>query len=120
MFARLSTLDFIARKEGLIICGASRVGKSYLAQTLGHQACLSDYKTLYTIAARIFKKLKLSKVDGTYLKELEKLTRTDLLILDDFGLQAFDNHDRETLMDIIDDSHSNKTTIISSQIAVSA
>jgi len=120
MFARLSTLDFIARKEGLIICGASGVGKSYLTQALGHQACLSGYKTLYTITARIFKKLKLSKVDGTYLKELEKLTRTDVLILDDFGLQAFDNQDRETLMDIIDDRHSKKTTIISSQIPVSA
>jgi len=120
MFARLGTLDFISKKEGLIICGASGVGKSYLAQALGHQACLSGYKTLYAVTARIFKKLKLCKVDGTYLKELEKLTRTDLLILDDFGLQAFDNQDRETLMDIIDDRHSRKTTIISSQIPVSA
>ncbi|MEX2369354.1 MAG: ATP-binding protein, partial [Candidatus Paceibacterota bacterium] len=114
MFARLGTLDFIPKKEGLIICGASGVGKSYLAQALGHQACLSGYKTLYAVTARIFKKLKLCKVDGTYLKELEKLTRTDLLILDDFGLQAFDNQDRETLMDIIDDRHSRKSTIISS------
>ena len=120
MFARLGTLDFISKKEGLIICGASGVGKSYLAQALGHQACLSGYKTLYAVTARIFKKLKLCKVDGTYLKELEKLTRTDLLILDDFGLQAFDNQDRETLMDIIDDRHGKKTTIISSQIPVSA
>lgn len=120
MFARLGTLDFISKKEGLIICGSSGVGKSYLAQALGHQACLCGYKTLYAVTARIFKKLKLCKVDGTYLKELEKLTRTDLLILDDFGLQAFDNQDRETLMDIIDDRHSRKTTIISSQIPVSA
>jgi len=120
MFARLGTLDFISKKEGLIICGASGVGKSYLAQALGHQACLSGYKTLYAVTSRIFKKLKLCKVDGTYLKELEKLTRTDLLILDDFGLQAFDNQDRETLMDIIDDRHGKKSTIISSQIPVSA
>ncbi len=75
MFARLSTLDFIARKEGLIICGASGVGKSYLAQALGHQACLSGYKTLYTITARIFKKLKLSKVDGTYLKRAREISK---------------------------------------------
>ncbi|WP_374166487.1 IS21-like element helper ATPase IstB [Arcticibacter sp. MXS-1] len=119
MFARLATLDFISRKENIIICGASGTGKSYLSQALGHQACLSGIKTMYTVTARLFKKLKLSKVDGTYLKELEKLTKMDLLILDDFGLQAFDNQDRETLMDIIDDRHGKKSTVISSQIPVS-
>lgn len=120
MFSRLSTMDFISRKENIIVCGASGVGKSYLAQALGHQACLNGYRTMYFITARIFKKLKLSKVDGTYLKELEKLVKPELLILDDFGLQAFDNNDRETLMDIIDDRHSKKSTIIASQIPVSA
>ena len=120
MFARLATLDFLSRKENIIICGASGTGKSYLSQALGHQACLSGLKTLYTVTARLFKKLKLSKVDGTYLKELEKLTKAEMLILDDFGLQAFDNQDRETLMDIIDDRHGKKSTIISSQIPVSA
>lgn len=120
MFSRLSTMDFISRKENIIVCGASGVGKSYLAQALGHQACLSGYRTMYFITSRIFKKLKLSKVDGTYLKELEKLVKPELLILDDFGLQAFDNNDRETLMDIIDDRHSKKSTIIASQIPVSA
>lgn len=120
MFARLATLDFVPRKENIIICGASGTGKSYLSQALGHQACLSGIKTLYTVTARLFKKLKLSKVDGTYLKELEKLTKAEMLILDDFGLQAFDNQDRETLMDIIDDRHGKKSTIISSQIPVSA
>lgn len=120
MFSRLGTLDFISRKENIIICGASGTGKSYLSQALGNQACLMGIKTLYTVTARIFKKLKLSKVDGTYLKELEKLTKMELLILDDFGLQAFDNQDRETLMDVIDDRHGKKSTLISSQIPVSA
>lgn len=120
MFARLSTLDFTARKENIIICGASGTGKSYLSQALGHQACLSGIRTLYTVTARLFKRLKLSKVDGTYIKELEKLTKMDLLIFDDFGLQALDNQDRETLMDIIDERHGQKSTIISSQIPVSA
>ena len=62
----------------------------------------------------------MSKVDGAYLKELEKLAKAELLILDDFGLQAFDNQDRETLMDIIDDRHNKRSTVISSQIPVSA
>ncbi|MCM4161936.1 ATP-binding protein, partial [Antarcticibacterium sp. W02-3] len=105
MFVRLGSLDFISRRENVILTGASGVGKSYLAQALGHQACLMGYKTVYSNTARLFKKFKLSKVDGTYLKELNKLLKADLLILDDFGLQAFDNHARETLMDIIDDRY---------------
>lgn len=120
VFARLATLDFMQRKENVVICGASGTGKSYLSQALGHQACMSGMKTLYAVTARLFKRLKLCKVDGTYIKEIEKLGRTELLILDDFGLQAFDGQDRETLMDIIDDRHGKKSTIISSQIPVSA
>lgn len=120
MFARLATLEFINRKENIIICGASGTGKSYAAQALGHQACMSGIRTLYTVTARLFKKLKLCKLDGTYIKEVEKLNKVELLILDDFGLQAFDNQDRESLMDLIDERHGNKSTIIASQIPVSA
>ena len=119
-FERLATLDFITRKENIIITGASGVGKSYLAQALGHQGCMMQHKTIYANTARLLKKLKLSKVDGTYLKELTKLLKADLLIFDDFGLQSFDNHAREALMDIIDDRYNKKSTIIASQIPVSA
>ena len=98
----------------------SGVGKSYIAQALGHQACIMQHKTLYQNTARMFKKLKLCKADGTYLKELNKILKTELLILDDFGLQSFDNHAREALMDIVDDRHGKSSTIIASQIPVSA
>lgn len=120
MLERLATLDFIKRKENIILTGASGVGKSYIAQALGHQSCILGHKTLYQNTARMFKKLKLCKVDGTYLKELNKILKAEVLILDDFGLQSFDNHAREALMDIIDDRHGKSSTIIASQIPVSA
>jgi len=120
MFARLATLSFIKKKENIILTGPSGVGKSYLAQALGNQACLMGHKTLYGNTARLLSRLKLSKVDGTYLKELRKLQNTDVLILDDFGLQAFDVTTREIMMDIIDDRFNETSTVVSSQIPVSA
>jgi len=119
MFARLSTLDFIGQKSNIILSGASGVGKSYLAQALGNQACLQGLKVIYSNTARLFTRFKLSKTDGTYIKELNKLQKVNLLILDDFGLQAFDSLSREILMDIIDDRYNKTSTIISSQIPVS-
>lgn len=120
MFERLATLSFITKNENLIVTGASGVGKSYLSQALGHQACMMSHKVIYTNTARLFARLKLSKMDGTYLKELKKLNKASLLILDDFGLQAFDNFARETLLDIIDDRFDRNSTIIAAQIPVSA
>jgi len=72
-----------------------------------HSNCQTDQKT------------EIEQSDGTYLKELEKLKKTELLILDDFGLQAFDSQDRETPTDIIDDRHGKRSTITSSHISVS-
>jgi len=119
LFERLVSLDFIKKNENIIITGPTGCGKSYLAQALGNQACLMGYRVLYSNTSRLFTKLKLSKVDGTYINELKKLVKVDLLILDDFGLQAFDNHAREALMDIIDDRFNQMSTIVSSQIPVS-
>jgi len=118
MFNRLATLSFIDKKENIIITGAAGVGKSFLAQALGNQACMNTKKVRYTNTARLFAAFKLAKLDGTYLKELKKLSKVDVLILDDIGLQAFDKQARETLMDIIEDRHMSCATIISSQIPV--
>lgn len=120
MFERLAGLGFLQKKENIIVTGPSGVGKSYLAQAIGNQACLVGVKTIYTNTSRLLSRLKLSKVDGTYIKELKKLQNTQLLILDDFGLQAFDSITREVIMDIIDDRFNEASTIVSSQIPVSA
>lgn len=119
MFQRLITLEFISRNENLINIGPSGVGKSYIAQAIGHQACLMGHRVAYYNTDRLITKMKLAKLDGTYLKELAKLKKIKLLILDDFGLKAFDNNAREVLMDIIDDRYNKLSTIIASQIPVS-
>lgn len=118
-FLRMSECRFIEQKENLLITGATGVGKSYLATALGNQACLQGLKTLYFNTQKLFPQLKMCKADGTYHKRLRKIEQQDLLILDDFGLQSLDNNSRMIIMEIIEDRHGRKSTIIASQLPVS-
>jgi DNA replication protein DnaC len=115
---RLADCSYIKRREDVLITGPTGVGKSYIASALGHQACQNGYRVLYFNSQRLFSRLKMSKADGSYYKEINKIEKQDLLILDDFGLQPLDNYSRSTLMEIIEDRHGRKSTIISSQLPV--
>jgi DNA replication protein DnaC len=116
---RLADCSFIKRREDVLITGPTGVGKSFMASAIGHQACQNGYKVLYFNSQKLFARLKMSKADGSYQKEINKIEKQDLLILDDFGLQPLDNYNRSTLMEIIEDRHARKSTIISSQLPVS-
>jgi len=117
-FNNLINLNFIRSKENIIFTGPTGMGKSYLAQAIGIQACKNTYKVKYEPTAKLLNRLKLSKLDASYLKELKKIESLDLLILDDFGLQALDTIMREALLNIVQDRHLKKSTIIVSQIPV--
>ncbi|MEB0280893.1 MULTISPECIES: IS21-like element helper ATPase IstB [unclassified Mucilaginibacter] len=115
---RLAGLDFVKEHKDLFITGSTGTGKSYLATALGYQACQNGYKVLYVNTAKLMGQLKLAKAKGTILAELKKIERADLLILDDFGLQPFDAQSRASLLDIIEDRHQKRSTVVTSQIPV--
>jgi DNA replication protein DnaC len=115
---RLSDCSFIDKGEDLFITGSTGTGKSFLASALGQQACLLGYKVLYSNTTKLLSQLKMSKADGTHLKELTAIEKKDVLILDDFGIQPLDAPGRALLMDIIEDRHNKHTTIITSQVPV--
>jgi DNA replication protein DnaC len=115
---RLGDGEFINKKENILITGSTGTGKSFLASAIGNQACLLGFKVLYTNATRLFAQLKISKADGSSIKELMKIERQDLLILDDFGIQPFDQASRTSLLEIIEDRHGKRSTIITSQLPV--
>jgi DNA replication protein DnaC len=115
---RLAELGFIKEHRDLFITGSTGTGKSYLATALGYQACQSGLKVMYSNTARLMGLLKTAKAKGNIIQELKKIERLDLLILDDFGLQPFDSHARGNLLEIIEDRHQRKSTIITSQIPV--
>lgn len=118
VFLRLSDCSFIKSKENVILTGPTGVGKSFIASALGHQACMLGYKTLYFNMQKMFSMLKAALADNSYFKIIAKIEKHDLLILDDFGLQVLDNHNRQALMEIIEDRHNKKATIIASQLPI--
>jgi DNA replication protein DnaC len=117
---RFAQCDFITNKESILITGSTGVGKSYLASALGHQACSLGFKVMYFNTAKLFTRLKIAKADGTYFREINKIEKQDLLILDDFGLKPLDSINRHFFMEIIEDRHGKKATIIASQLPVEA
>lgn len=115
---RLSDCSWLEKHQNIIITGPAGSGKSFIASALGHQACLYEYKVLYFNCMKLFSKLKMSNADGSYMGELNKIQKTDLLILDDFGLKSFDKQNRLTLLEILEDRHGLKSTLIISQIPI--
>lgn len=115
---RLSDCQWIEKHQNIIITGSAGAGKSFIASALGHQACLYEYRVLYFNCMKLFTKLKMSNADGSYIGELKKIQKTDFLILDDFGLQSFDKQNRLTLLEILEDRHGLKSTLIISQVPI--
>jgi DNA replication protein DnaC len=115
---RLADCEFIDKKENVLITGSTGIGKSYIASALGHQACSLGYKVLYEHTSKLFARLKMGKADGTYLKEVTKMEKQELLIIDDFGIQPLDQQSRTILMEIIEDRHGKRSTIFTSQVPV--
>lgn len=118
LLMRLSDMTFVTEPRDLFITGSAGTGKSYIATALGQRACQKGLRVLYANTPRLMSHLKAAKAKGTILLELKRIERTDLLILDDFGIQPLDASARSNLMDIIEDRHGRRATIITSQVPV--
>jgi len=116
---RFAECSFIEKNENILITGSTGIGKSYIASALGNQACMLGFKVLYASSSKLFAMLKMARADGSYIKEIARIEKMDLLILDDFGMQPLDNHNRSALIEIIEDRHGKRSTIITAQLPVS-
>ena len=118
MMNRFAECAYIDRKENILITGSTGIGKSYIASALGNQACMLGYKVYYASSSKLFAMLKMAKADGSYIREIARIEKTDLLILDDFGMQPLDSHNRSALIEIIEDRHGKRSTIITAQLPI--
>lgn len=114
----LASCQWISTHQNILLIGASGVGKTYLACALAHKACLEGYTTKYVRLTRLLQELSIAKGDGQYMKLIAQLARFDVLILDDWGLNQFNDEQRRDMLEILDDRHNVKSTIVTNQLPV--
>ena len=120
LLLRLADCEWIKRGENILIIGPTGVGKSFIACALGNQAALHGIRVLYFNCIKMFSKLKMAKADGTYVKELTKIQKHNLLIIDDFGLHPVDEQSKLILLELLEDRYSINSTIITSQFPINS
>ena len=115
---QLGTGRWIEAHQNVVITGATGVGKTYIACALAQQACRRGHRVLYRRMPRLFDELTLARADGSYAKLLARFARTEVLVLDDWGLAPVEDAERRDLLEIMEDRHGLRSTIWTSQLPV--
>jgi len=118
LMRQLTTGKWIEAHQNVVITGATGVGKTYMACALAQQACRLGHRVLYRRAPRLFDELALARADGTYPKLLARFARTEVFVLDDWGLAPVKDLERRDLLEIMEDRHGLRSTIWTSQLPV--
>ncbi len=115
---QLSACRWVHEGLNLIINGPTGVGKTWIACALAHKACREGYTALYLRLPRLFEDLSLAHGDGRFVKLMAGFAKTDLIVLDDWGLAKFSAEQRRDLLELLDDRHGNRSTLVTSQVPV--
>jgi len=115
---QLTTCRWVTEFQNVVITGATGTGKTYLACALAHQACRKGHRAIYRRASRLTDELTLARADGSYARALARLARVDVLVIDDWGHAPMRDQERRDLVEVLDDRHGLRSTIMTSQLPV--
>lgn len=116
LITKLLSCTWISQHLNLLITGPTGCGKTFIACALAHKACREGYSAHYTRLPRLFQQLHIAKGDGRYGKLLTSFAKTDLLILDDWGFSKLTDEHRQDLLEILEDRHGLRSTVVASQL----
>lgn len=108
--------NWIKEKQNVIITGSTGSGKTFIACALANSACRSGHSAFYIRLPRLLQEMNIARGDGSYGKQLSKLARINLLVIDDWGLAKLADKERRDILEVLEDRHGISSTIISSQI----
>ena len=117
-YADPASLDWIRQSLNLCLTGPTGCGKTWLACALGNQACRKGLSVRYLRLPTLLEQLRIAHGDGSYVRLMGQLLKTDLLILDDWGIQPLTGAQRTDLMEVIEDRHDRRSTLIASQLPI--
>jgi DNA replication protein DnaC len=113
---RLSNCEWITKKQNLVITGSTGCGKTFVACAFGQKACREGFSVIYRRVPRMLNELHIAHGDGSLPRLLARWAKTDLLILDDWGLAPLTVQHRHDLLEVIEDRHGERATIIAAQL----
>jgi len=115
----LITCQWIKTYQNVIITGPTGIGKSYLSEAIAQKACREGFTALRYRSTRLMRELEIARGDGSYLKLLNRMAKVDLLVIDDWGLASLSDTERRDFLEVMEDRHGLKSTLITSQYPVS-
>jgi DNA replication protein DnaC len=116
----LAACQWVAQHQNVLITGPSGIGKTFICCALLQKACREGYTAVYYRAPKFFRELSVAYVDGSFDRLLTRLAKTDVLAVDDWGLVSLNDSERRYFLEVVEDRHGSRSTVLTSQFPVKA